>query len=261
MNPASTLPRAGRGSLPGEYGRRSVGGVRLAVLDVADAWATNAVEAAGTLHEWAASQVDHRTFRGRGRVHSVPAPRPGPDGRARWAVRHYRRGGAVARHLGDRYLRFGWPRPFREIVASTTARLRGVRTPAAVAGAVYPAGLYYRCDLVTEVVPDAVTLADTVRDRSAPGGFPAAARVAGALVRELAQAGVHHVDMNAHNVLFEGGAPGLCWVVDLDRARVLDHPSTSAEGDMLARLTRSIMKIGDGGLDERDVLGVLRGEG
>src|SRR5690606_17837678 len=41
---------------------------------------------------------------GRGAIFVFAAPAPGPDGRARWALRHYRRGGLVAPLLGDRYL-------------------------------------------------------------------------------------------------------------------------------------------------------------
>jgi hypothetical protein len=74
-------------------------------------------------------------------------------------VRHYQRGGAVGPILGDRYLSLGRYRPLCETVASLEARERGISTPAVVAGIVYPAGIFYRADLVTEEIPNAVAVA------------------------------------------------------------------------------------------------------
>ena len=65
-----------------------------------------------TLYDWAKSQEDHVTLSGRGFVHSVRAPLPGPEARFHWAVRHYLRGGRVTTHLGDLYIGIGKPRPF-----------------------------------------------------------------------------------------------------------------------------------------------------
>jgi hypothetical protein len=56
----------------------------------------------GTLYDWASHRA-RDIHAGRGPVHVVDAPVPGPAGAARWVVRHYRRGGAAAPLLGDRY--------------------------------------------------------------------------------------------------------------------------------------------------------------
>ena len=126
----------------------------------------------------------------------------------------------MAMHMEDRYLRGGRPRPFRELSASAAARARGIRTPAIVAGATYVDGIHYRCDLVTEVVADATTLADVLHEQDGTRGWLVAMAAAGALIRELADAGVFHVDLNARNILL-AGTPASAWVIDLDRARVL----------------------------------------
>jgi hypothetical protein len=95
-------------------------------------------------------------------VFSVDAPAPGPEGKKRWVVRHYHRGGAVGPILGDRYLSLGRFRPLCETVASLEARERGIPTPAVVAGIIYPAGIFYRADLVTEEIPASVDLSQVL---------------------------------------------------------------------------------------------------
>lgn len=247
--------------LASDFASGRVGTTRLVTHGSATAWAREILESGDTLHGWASRQPDRATFAGRGSVYSVPAPEAGPDGRERWAVRHYRRGGAMASHLGDRYLRFGVARPFRELLAATEARALGIATPAVTAAAVYPTGIYYRCDLVTEVVPGALTLADALHRTDGTRDWLRAMAAAGRLIDELGEVGVHHVDLNAYNVIFEGADLERPWVVDLDRARVRARPSEGAKERMRARLTRSVVKVGTPTgerLGDREVLDALR---
>lgn len=251
-------------ALPPGYSRRRIGSARLVTHEAADSWARGVLQSGETLHEWAEDQPDRNTFPGRGSVHSIPAPADGPDQRERWVVRHYRRGGAVAAHLGDRYLRLGPARPLRELRASCAARARKIPTPAVLAGAVYPEGIFYRCDLVTEVVPGGVTLAHTLHETDGTSDWLAAMAAAGRLVDELGEAGVFHVDLNAHNVVFEDRDLERPWVVDLDRARVGRRASEGAKERMRARLTRSVVKVGTPTgerLGDREVLDALRRRG
>ena len=125
-------------------------------------WLAATLAGGTTLHEWAAGHDRIASSAGRGTVHAVPAPTLGPDGRECWAVRHYRRGGSVARYLDDRYLAGGDSRPVRELKASVEARKRGVPTPAVMAGATYSAGIFYRADIATELIPDAKSLRDVL---------------------------------------------------------------------------------------------------
>ena len=120
---APTLPVADYTRCDGPWGRAMV-------TTTAAAWAADALGDPGGVYGWAGRQEGRTDFMGRGPVYVVPAQVPGPDGRDQWAVRHYRRGGAMAMHMGDRYLRMGRARPFREADASVAARGRGVRTPA-----------------------------------------------------------------------------------------------------------------------------------
>lgn len=233
----STPPR-----VPDGYGLVEATRRRALVWHEASSWAEERLRSDATLLDWAAQEPARSEMRGRGNVYVVPAPAQGPDGRDRWVVRHYHRGGAMAAHMEDRYLRLGRLRPWRELAAVAEARARGVPTPAVVCGAAYLGGHTYTADFVTELVADATTLADALHRYDGTRGWTEALARAATLVDVLAQAGVLHVDLNAHNILLREGEAA--WVVDLDRARILAAPSRGAADRMRARLVRSILKIG-----------------
>lgn len=239
-----TLARHCARGVPDGYRTRGTAFATAMVWEEASAWMDSVLASGMTVYDWSERRQGRTEFRGRGPVFSVPAPAAGPDGAARWAVRHFLRGGAMAMHMGDRYVRVGRPRPFRELAASMTARARGVRTPAVVCGVIYPDGPFYRADLVTEVVPNTRTLADTLYEQDGTRGWLVAMTRSGELIRRLADAGVFHVDLNAHNILLTEEPDGDVFVVDLDRARILSHSSKSARERMTARLIRSIVKVG-----------------
>lgn len=218
-------------------------------------WLAKILGAGLTLHRWAAESADVISFTGRGSVHAVAAPTPGPDRSGRWVVRHYRRGGVVARYLDDRYLAAGDSRPVRELKASVEARRRGVPTPAVVAGAVYASGLFYRADIATEFIPDAPSLADLLF-RSAPSDESNANRVdtetalylAGRVVRRLEGTRVLHPDVSAGNILVRsrgGEAEAEAYVIDLDRCNVLPEAARYPHHFMRDRLERSLKKLGE----------------
>ncbi len=232
-------------TLPAGYGAVRSDHASGFVIDGGLAWLEGTLAHGGTLHGWAAAHPERRELAGRGRVYSVPAPVPGPDARERWVVRHYYRGGAVARVLDDRYLGVGQARPLLEAEAAGRARERGIPTPAAVAGAVYPAGIWYRADLVTEEIPDAADLARVlfVEDTHATGR-EAALAAAGGLVRALEKAGLYHPDLNAKNIVLrtDGGGPR-AHLVDLDRCRARTAGVPAPAFPMRRRLERSLRKF------------------
>ena len=174
-------------------------------------------------------------------------------------MRHYHRGGAAARLLGDRYLRLGTPRPVREFRMGRALETLGIPTPRVIGAAVYPAGPFYRGDLVTAYVPDGDDLAAVLFGMeqlpSPEGGVSTAAvRVttvdpgaamtsAGRLVARLHTHGVLHNDLNIKNILVvpePGGAAA--YILDLDRARLRARLSTRARSRMLRRFWRSVAK-------------------
>lgn len=216
-------------------------------------WVGEVLGRGGRLRDAAAAAPGSLPLVGRGPVHAMPSP----SGDARWVVRPYRRGGAVAGPLlGDRHLRLGAPRPVAEARASAELLERRIPTPRVLAGAVYPAGAFYRADLVTEYIPASRDLATHLLSEEGSEARSLALREAGRLVRLLAEAGVDHPDMNARNVLLVGepashpleGAPWRAFVLDLDRCRVRPRGRPVDPGAMLDRLERSVRKVlrGDG---------------
>jgi len=242
---------------PGFVEIRAAGARAIAVPDAAG-WVHMTLRAGDTLHGWAERRPDRETLLGRGRVLVVPAPVAGPRGAGRWAVRHYRRGGAVARHLDDRYVRLGTPRCLREAVASCAARRRGVPTPEVLAAAIYPRGWYYRADLVTRMVESARTLASVLfgapdvhgepgrgGERADPRARREALRAAGWLVARLEALRVVHPDVHARNVLVvEHRGVVRPLVLDLDLAKTLPLSLPPPGPAMRRRLERSLRKLG-----------------
>ncbi|HUD40475.1 MAG TPA: 3-deoxy-D-manno-octulosonic acid kinase [Dokdonella sp.] len=171
---------------------------------------------------------------GRGGVALVDTPA------GRGVLRHYRRGGLAARFSADRYLWLGLERTraFREFRLLMHLRAAGLAVPAPLAARVQREGLRYRADLVTGLIADARTLAETIHDGRADGDL--AARIGQAIAR-LHGAGCWHADLNAHNVLID--ATGTVWLIDFDRGR-LRAPALGWQQQNLARLHRSLEKIG-----------------
>ncbi len=205
-------------------------------------WAARVLSTGGTLFGAARSAPGAARLEGRGPAFAIDVAG------VRCVVRHYRRGGAVARFLGDRYLRLGPPRPFLELQASEAARGRGVPTPSALAASVHRAGAFYRGDFVSELVPGSRDLADVLfgGPGTDPPGSPrrtGALEAAGSLVAVLGRVGVRHPDLNAKNILLSGDptAPSP-HLIDLDGCRVLPVGSEADASRMLARLERSLGK-------------------
>lgn len=233
-------------NLPEGYAAIRAAHARAFALEAALPWVHEALAGGGTLHDWAADRPDRRKLTGRGTVFSVPAHAMGPDGRNRWVVRHYYRGGAVARWLGDRYLAVGRPRPLLEARAALEARARGIRTPAVVAGAIYPAGAFVRADIVTEEIPDATDLAGVLfGPEAAAVDAEASLTAAGRLVRALERAGLFHPDLNAKNILLRSQPAGgpEAHLVDLDRCCVRERGVPAPALAMRRRLERSLRKF------------------
>ncbi len=228
--------------LPEGYESVSAPGTEAFVLAGAAAWLEETVRAGRSLHAWAATSADRQSLRGRGDVFSVPAPAHGPDRRARWAVRHYHRGGAFAPILADRYLAVGDSRPRREASASVALRAQGVPTPAVVAGASYRSGGIYRADLVTEFIPGGQDLAEAVSGER--DDAEEALLSAGRLIALLASSGATHADLNARNILIVPGDAGVeAHVLDLDRCRIGTSRTRARAARMLRRLERSLGKL------------------
>lgn len=160
-------------------------------------------------------------------------------------LRHYRRGGLVAKVMGDRYLWTGAnrTRPFREFRLLAEIAQLGLPGPAVVAARYCRHGPLYAADLITRRIAGAQTLAECL----AGGRLDAElAEEVGALVARFHRAGVWHADLNAHNVLITPSSP---YLVDFDRGRIR-IPAVGWQRANLRRLRRSLFKLGAANLSQ-----------
>ena len=155
-----------------------------------------------------------------------------------WVLRHYHRGGFVARFVDDRYVWTGWERTrsVREWRLLQRLHGAGLPVPRPVAARAVREGPVYRADIVTEYLPDTRTLAAQLSDDGPDSECWAAV---GATLRRFHDTGVEHRDLNAHNILIatEGGV----FLVDFDNARLRAPGAWSQAG--MARLERSLRKV------------------
>ena len=154
-------------------------------------------------------------------------------------LRHYRRGGFVARWLGDRYLWTGAERTrsFAEFRLLAELARRGLPVPAPMAARYQRHGLFYTADLITRRIVSARTLAECLAWGRLDAGL--AAQV-GSLVARFHREGVWHADLNAHNILVSERELHL---IDFDRSEL--RPSAEAwRMANLQRLRRSLVKLG-----------------
>jgi len=170
--------------------------------------------------------------RGRGVTHFIKS------GKQNLVLRHYRRGGLVARVMRDRYFWSGESatRAFQEWQLLYHLHRAGLPVPAPVACCYRRRGLLYTADIITERLMDSVSLAEQLRNR----GIPILGWITiGRCIRAFHDLGVCHADLNAHNIMLVGDDS--VYLIDFDRGR-LRRPGLWCDAN-LVRLRRSLEKI------------------
>ncbi|WP_166923765.1 3-deoxy-D-manno-octulosonic acid kinase [Xanthomonas sp. 60] len=153
-------------------------------------------------------------------------------------LRHYRRGGLVARLVNDQYIWRGsqHTRSFAEFRLMRTLRALQLPVPRPIAAFYMREGLTYRCAILMERIEQVRSLAD----RAQVAGRGAPWEETGRLIARFHRAGLDHADLNAHNILFDGNGRG--WLIDFDRG-VQRIPATAWRERNLKRLLRSLLKL------------------
>ncbi|HLN49599.1 MAG TPA: 3-deoxy-D-manno-octulosonic acid kinase, partial [Steroidobacteraceae bacterium] len=147
-------------------------------------------------HFWAARGELIGAGAGRGAVWFIAS------GSRSWVLRHYRRGGFMARISLDRYLWSGESRVRAFAEYRLLARLvrHGLPVPVPVAARYRRDGMSYRCDLIMLRIADAVPLSSLLAEAALS---ESAWRAIGATIARLHRSGVDHADLNAHNILLD----------------------------------------------------------
>lgn len=153
-------------------------------------------------------------------------------------LRHYLRGGMVARFSRDR---FWWRGPshvrsFDEFRLLRELRGKGLPVPMPIAAIYWRVGGFYRAAILLDRLQNVRALADWASDDAEAAIWARA----GELIARMHRVGLDHADLNAHNLLFEPNGRG--WIIDLDRGRIR-IPATAWREANLKRLERSLLKL------------------
>jgi 3-deoxy-D-manno-octulosonic acid kinase len=159
-------------------------------------------------------------------------------GDERWVLRHYRRGGMVARFIDDHYLWLGADRAraFREWRLLRKLRAAGLPVPNPVAAHLYRTGVIYTADIITSYLPATRKLSWFIEQGKVPEGCW---RRVGAMIRAVHDHGVDHPDLTAHNILLDEA--GNQFLVDFDNAREKVPGDWQRLG--MQRFNRSLRKV------------------
>ncbi|HTU65541.1 MAG TPA: 3-deoxy-D-manno-octulosonic acid kinase [Steroidobacteraceae bacterium] len=171
------------------------------------------------------------TARGRGTTWFIRA------GDSSFVLRHYRRGGLAAKISKDRYW-FGSDsetRSFAEWYLTYHLYRAGLPVPVPIAARYVRHGAFYSADLITQRIENSESLAQALLR----GPLPLTRWIAiGRVLRRFHDAGVHHADLNAHNILL---TPEHVHVIDFDRGTLRKRGWWA--DSTLVRLYRSLEKV------------------
>ena len=154
-----------------------------------------------------------------------------------WVLRHYWRGGAIARLSKDKYCYLGLQRTraAAELTLLNTLWIEGYPVPKPIAARVIHHGLFYQADILIEKIPEARDLVDILERQSLDD---TQWQALGACIAKFHQRGVYHADLNAKNIMLN---PQGFHLIDFDRGAIkpANHQWQQAN---LARLLRSFTK-------------------
>ncbi len=156
-----------------------------------------------------------------------------------FVLRHYRRGGLMAKLSDDRYQWSGLEktRAWREWHLLAEMFEQGLPVPRPVAARAVRHGLFYSADLVTLCLPDVEPLADVLMQSTLTDEQW---QEIGRTIKRFHDAGVYHADLNVRNILLD--KDGEVFVIDFDKGEKRSVDSVWQQAN-LDRLLRSLNKF------------------
>ncbi len=154
-----------------------------------------------------------------------------------WVLRHYWRGGFMAKFSDDLYCYSGihQTRPIAELQILEQMHQLGLPVPRPIAAKVERVGLWYRGDIIIELIENAEDLFAVLSQRSMPEALWVQL---GSLIARFHNHGVYHADLNIKNIML---AEDLFYLIDFDRGE-LKTPKRAWQNTNIARLRRSLDK-------------------
>ena len=154
-----------------------------------------------------------------------------------WVLRHYYRGGFIAKFNTDKYLYSGLKktRCYREITLLQQMLALNLPVPKPVAARVIVNKAFYQADLLMEklIARDLIAhLKDTALSDEHW-------RAIGKTIADFHNNGIDHADLNAHNILMNEHQK--IWLIDFDRCKQRTI-NKKWQSDNMARLHRSFVK-------------------
>ncbi|MGQ8364178.1 3-deoxy-D-manno-octulosonic acid kinase [Glaciecola sp. 1036] len=152
-------------------------------------------------------------------------------------LRHYRRGGLVAKFSEDKFIWQGIEntRAFKELYILNLIQKQDILAPQPVAAKVQKKGPFYTCDILTKAIPETKELHQVLQEQI----FSSQGWIAiGKQIRRLHNANVWHPDLNVKNILIDKQEQ--VFLIDFDKCKVRNDGNWKS--DNLARLQRSILK-------------------
>lgn len=156
---------------------------------------------------------------------------------AHWVLRHYWRGGLMAKLSKDSYLFTGVNRTRAVAELNLLGQLYNEKfpVPKPIAAQITKKGLFYAGDIIIERIPDAQDLVAVLsRSQMTQQQWQAL----GKCIAKFHQRGVYHADLNAKNILL---SPKGFYLIDFDRGKLLT-PHSRWQKANLDRLHRSFVK-------------------
>jgi len=161
-----------------------------------------------------------------------------------WVLRHYYRGGLVAKFITDRFLFTGIKntRAYREALLLKTMKSLDLPVPSVIGAQVFRKGLFYSADLLMEklAASDLVTLIKTKQLSKRSWNK------VGEVIGQFHTNGIYHADLNSHNIMIQEEAENTnVWLIDFDKCKQRKSKKSaknSWQSKNMDRLYRSLMK-------------------
>lgn len=150
-------------------------------------------------------------------------------------LRHYRRGGLIAKLIRQYYFWMGaeQTRSWAEYAVLLHLSNAGVAVPAPLAAWWQRVFLGYKAAIIVARIPEAFPIAHQL-DQCDPKAVAFA-------VKQMHDAGVWHADLNVFNVLMD--TQKRIYLIDFDRAKIRDVVDAKQRKNNLLRLRRSLIKV------------------